>query len=109
MNLVGILIGTGILWLLKAVLVMPIAHYLTNRQLVKQAGALSPEGQANVPVEAIDTKLYILVDLLVMGTAGFLLGIIVGWFFIGITWEGKSWPGMIAFIGSSVLGSMMHG
>jgi hypothetical protein len=90
----GILIGTGIVWALSALLVIPIAKALT--------------GSRNIETDAeIDTGYFILVDVLVLGIAGFLIGLLLGWFFIGISWQAKSWPGTIAFIVSSLIGSAM--
>ena len=109
MNLLGILIGTGILWLLKAVAVFPLANYLNRKKLAKATVASSPVGEGEAAVATMDTKLYILADMLVLGTAGLLMGLIAGWFFIGITWQWKGWPGMLAFIGLSIVGSIIHG
>lgn len=109
MSFIGILIGTGILWLLNAVLVTPIARVLTNRKTAKETVASSSTSQAEVQEIPINTGIYILVDVTVMTIAGFLLGVIGGWFFIGFAWKGKDWPGMLAFIGASLLGSIIHG
>lgn len=106
MSFMGLIIGTGILWLLKAILVYPLAMLLTkacNRQVVSE-----PQGEETSGMVP-NTGIYILTDLLVLGIAGFMLGVTAGWFFVGITWGAKNWPGMIAFIVFSILGSTIHG
>jgi len=40
---------------------------------------------------------------LVLGTVG-LIGGLLGYWFLGLSFEAKGWPGMIAFIGASFLG-----
>ena len=108
MNILTILLGTAILWVLNTVLVMPIARALTKaRANQTQASAASADGTvASVP--GVATASYILVDVIVLGIAGFLFGRILGWFFFGIAWEAKSWPGVIAFILASILGAAMY-
>ena len=109
MSFLGLLIGTGILWVLNMLAVQPLAWYLTSRHRLNTAGVSVVEGAAEVTERAVDTKMYIIADVLVLGVVGFALGLVAGWFFIGIAWESKSWPGMLVFIGSSILGSLIHG
>jgi len=52
-------------------------------------------------------RCYMLVDTLVLGTAGFLFGAILGWYFFGISFEARGWPGMIAFVAMSMLGASL--
>jgi hypothetical protein len=42
-----------------------------------------------------------------MCVAGFLLGLVSGSYFIGISWKARDWPGMIAFIIASAIGSSL--
>lgn len=58
--------------------------------------------------ETIPNKYYIIADVLVMAVAGFLLGFISGWYFIGISLKARDWPGMIVFIIASLLGVGAH-
>ena len=107
----GILIGTGIMWVLGILLVMPLTNYLVSRKLAQPAFA-HIDGNTGVDVEnpelnQLVTQCYIMADTLVLGIAGFLMGAIFGWFFIGISWEAKGWPGLIAFILMSMLGASM--
>ena len=105
----GILIGTGILWALNAILVAPITSYLVSRKLSEPAYAHlngNLETAANeAKINSLVTQSYILVDTLVLGIAGFVFGAIAGWYFIGISFEAKGWPGMIAFIVMSMIGA----
>lgn len=112
MSIWNIVIGTGILWLLTGLVVLPIARLLTNSR-AKGLGQSQVSGQgtlAETQAEPeIATGYYILVDVLVLGIAGLIMGWVLGWFFIGITWQAKSIPGMIVFIAASIIGAMMHG
>lgn len=110
----GILIGTGILWALKLIGVFPLTQYFTKRQLEQEeiritnlnGGELSAETKARI--EAVSNKCYILADVIVLGIAGFLIGTALGSPFIGISFEARGWPGMIAFIVSSGIGAAMR-
>ena len=111
MNFTGILIGTGILWMLNSLVVNPVAQLLTktrNKELQLSYEGGQVASQEKSPPR-ISTGYYILVDVVILGIAGFLLGRLFGWFFIGFTWKAKSWPGMIVFIATSIVGSLIHG
>ena len=111
MSIWGIIIGTGIIWLLTALVVNPVAWALTrakNRQTQLSYNAGQTSVQVNEPTE-ISTGYYILVDVLVLGIAGLLLGYLAGWFFFGFAWEKKSWPGVIAFVATSIIGVLISG
>jgi hypothetical protein len=108
-SFLDIVIGTGIVWLLTALGTIPLARALTRR---KTRTVTTPGTGESAVAEAegeIDTGYYILADVLVLGVAGLVIGWIAGWFFIGITWHAKNWPGLIAFIAASVVGSILHG
>jgi len=109
----GILIGTGILWGLDAILVRPLTNCLVKQKLNSPAYA-----HLNGDVETISeepefkslvARSYMLVDTLVLGSAGFLFGTLLGWFFLGASFQAKGWPGLIAFILMSVIGSSLRG
>lgn len=108
----GILIGTGILWGLSALVVVPITNYLISKKLAEPAYAYISQNieiAEDMPAfKSLVTRSYIMVDVLVLGIAGFLFGAVLGWFFIGISFESRGWPGMIAFIVMSMIGSSMH-
>jgi hypothetical protein len=108
----GLIIGTGILWVLSALVVSPLTTYVLKQRLMKPAYShieINQADAASLPeVKSLAIQSYILVDTLVLATAGFLMGVTCGWYFIGISFEVKGWPGMIAFIGMSILGSSLH-
>jgi hypothetical protein len=107
MNPLNILIGTTILWGLNALLVLPLTNYWVKRKLEEpayaglQGTALAEQDQATL--KDLATRAYICVDMLVLGMAGLIAGLL-GYWFIGLSFQAKGWPGMIAFIGSSLLG-----
>jgi len=108
----GILIGTGILWVTNALLVIPITNYLVKNKLSTPAYAhigTDMKAAAELPeFNSLVVRCYMLVDVLVLGIVGFLMGTILGWFFVGISFEAKSWPGLIAFVALSMFGASMH-
>ncbi|MEW6376449.1 MAG: hypothetical protein AB1502_11765 [Thermodesulfobacteriota bacterium] len=59
--------------------------------------------------KSLVARSYMLVDTLVLGSAGFLFGALLGWFFLGVSFNAKGWPGLIAFILMSIIGSSLRG
>lgn len=100
----GILIGTGIIWLLKI-----ISAGLAGAIFGTREREVAGEAEEKKVEKVVPTGPFILVDTLVCGLAGFLMGRLLGWFFIGISWKKEHVPGMAAFIGLSILGSVLHG
>jgi hypothetical protein len=110
------IIGTIILWVLKSLGTLPLAGFLSRSREARytpptesenpQSEEVASAGE-NKEVEAIPAGYYILADALVLGVAGFLLGLITGYYFIGISWKAKDWPGMIAFVVASLVGSSL--
>jgi hypothetical protein len=108
MDIWGFILGTGIMWILSAVVVTPLARAFTKSGR-KTPQASTESGQITFDGEEITTECFILAHVVVLTVAGLLLGLLLGWFFIGITWRGRNWPGLIAFIVASMVGSAMHG
>ncbi len=111
MNLWSFIIGTAILWVLTGLVVMPLAKSLTKSRAKKSVQSYVSGQGALAQTKAqpeIATGYYVLVHALVLGIAGLIIGLVSGWFFIGVTWQAKSWPGMIALIVASIAGAMMH-
>ena len=109
------IIGTIILWVLKAVGTMPLARRLSqsrgspgpaSRPTEEALGPAEEAGPAQGEAE-IPAGMYILADVIVMGAAGFLLGLLTGYYFIGFSWKARDWPGMIVFIIASLVGSAL--
>ena len=103
----GILIGTGILWALTFLVVRPITNFLVSKKLTTPeysyllSEELSEENQKKI--KELVTHCFILTDIIVLGIAG-LIGGLLGYWFIGIAFGGKHWPGMLTFIVMSFLG-----
>jgi len=102
----GILVGTGLLWLLNILVVNPITKYFTLKKL--NGYPTMPEEGAQNLINKNFSETYIVVDILVLGIAGFAMGFFIGWFFIGITWKKIAIPGMLTFIGLSILGYLLN-
>lgn len=131
MNAFGWIVGTLILWGLKLITV-PFARLIAGDKVRPPSPAApAPEGEAALPEVGGDKQEgeepqqaskppakpqpeipagpYIIADVIVLGIAGLLLGLFTGSFFIGFSWKARDWPGMIAFIGASFVGSALHG
>jgi hypothetical protein len=97
------LIATAILWGLNAVLVQPLTLAMVRWKLNNPAYAhlmqLAPEA-AQAEVGRLATKIFILVDVVVMFVAGLLAGL-AGYPLIGIARNPKAWPGMLVLIVAS--------
>lgn len=106
MNFTGILIGTAILWGLTALFVIPLTEWFVSRRLQEPAythlKAENLDESAQKELESLGTRYFILADVLILGIAGFIAGLL-GYWFIGIALDARGWPGMIAFILTSVL------
>lgn len=112
MSIWGFVIGTGIIWLLSALFVEPLARALTRRSKGLQSALDGESGTAltsESATEEISLGSFILADVMVLALAGLLLGLVLGWVFIGITWHARNWPGLIGFIVASIIGSAIHG
>ena len=76
-------------------------------------GALSPERKAAIraaqqeELNSLTTKYYILADVIVLGIAG-MIGGLIGYQFIGISFQAKGWPGILAFMATSLIGSSLR-
>ena len=112
--LTNILICTAIMWIIQSILVSPISAYITEKRLMKINLPVFSSGEViydDLPaeekekVDEVSTTTYIATDVIILGLAGFLAGFLLGFWFIGISWDKTGWPGMAAFIALSILGS----
>lgn len=106
----NIAIPTAILWGLTAVVVTPLANYLFIHRLKAPEFAhlnithpMNLIESGDVEIQSIYTHYFVITDIIVLGIAGFIGGIL-GYLLIGISLDAKGWPGMIAFIAGSILG-----
>ena len=109
----GIIIGTGILWLLTAIAVQPLANHLLKRRLeepeLTYLNSDDLDEKDQVKLRAIANRCFILADVLVLGIAGLVMGLALGWFFVGLAFDKNGWPGMLVFIIASIFGAITHG
>ena len=133
------IIGTAILWVLKLITIpfakllagdrvkkiatpTPANTIDVDPSAVQDVPPVSPASTENLPdagvqptqppvqvEDQIPTGFYILADVIIMGVAGGLLGLISGYYFVGFSWKARDWPGMIVFIVASLIGSAIHG
>ncbi len=108
----GIFFGTMVLWVVQALLVVPLTKFAVARKMAEAGVASRPvEGfseDEKTVWKNVATQQYILWDTIVLGVVG-LIGGLLGFYFIGISLEAKGWPGMIAFIASSFFGLAIRG
>ncbi|HEX9745370.1 MAG TPA: hypothetical protein VGB30_08075 [bacterium] len=109
----GILIGTGILWLMDLILVRPIVNAMVSGRM-RSEGVFPEdlEGMSGGDIaywQRVHDQIFIVVDVIVSGIAGFIAGFGFGMTLIGMSFTRTGWPGMLAFIGLSFLGAYMSG
>ncbi len=108
----NILICTLIMWVATAAVVVPLANWLFARALSRNgelvalggAGALTEELKNSY--QALYNTKFIQADVLVLGSLGFMAGL-AGFPLIGVAWQWRAWPGLLAMIGASFLGFHM--
>lgn len=118
MNILSFIVGTAILWLLITFVSIPLARYLaqlgsgepaqappTGKKIEPTEEEISASENKKNEIDLIPTGYFIVSDVLVLGIAGFLIGLVSGYYFIGISTKAKHWPGMIAFIIMSIVGA----
>lgn len=112
----NVLICTGILWVLQNLLILPLSAHFADKRLsslnlpVYSSGDVSYEDlpiSERSMVDRVFSRYYITIDVIVLGLIGFLAGLLLGFYFIGISFDKKGWPGMAAFIVLSIIGSGM--
>lgn len=97
---------------------IPLARYLaqlgsgelaqvlpTENEIEPTEEEISESEKKKNEIDLVPTGYFIVADVLVLGIAGFLIGLISGYYFIGISTKAKHWPGMIAFIVASMIGA----
>ena len=106
------IIGTAILWALTGLVVRPLANHWLSQKLAQPAyadiSAESPGEEDEAVLRGLAVKYYILASMLVLGVAG-LIGGLLGYWFVGISFEARSWPGVIMFIVASLIGVAISG
>jgi hypothetical protein len=109
----GFIIGTAILIGLTALVVNPVVHFVFSQRM-EAAGMYGETLETLSPGErvywqGIYDQVYMLWDAIILGVAGFLAGYLFGFVLIGISFSKRGWPGMLAFIVLSVVGSAIRG
>lgn len=109
MSLANVAVATVSMAVLRAVVVLPLASYLTSLRAVSAyapAGALArgaeaAPGEVPAPPE-VPTGFYVLADVLVLGCAGLIAGLLGHWF-VGVASRAKDWPGLIALMAAGLI------
>jgi len=107
----GIILGTALIWLTTLAIVNPATKYFVKRKLAYQAADvynIQMEQETPQISNKSYTRIYVATSVVVFAVVGFLVGRTTGFYFIGLSWRWRDWPGLIAFIGFSLLGSYLH-
>jgi hypothetical protein len=102
-DFLGFIIGMAVLLGGLFLLVYPVTESFARGRLEKATGI---HGKAVNP-ESIPVCYYAFFGTLVFTVIGFLLGVLFGMFFIGISIRGKDIPGVFSLIVASISGSML--
>lgn len=117
MSILGLVVGTLVLWVLTYAVALPLSRGLAGTQASAallpaigqlegaESGVVANQGEKRDAIDDVPAEAFILVHVLVLGLAGLLLGTFAGVWFVGFAHQGKMWPGMIALIVASLFGA----
>jgi hypothetical protein len=105
-------VGTLILWGVTSLIVQPLAQYWAQRRLAQPAyvylgSAGNLDEAAKAKVDSLNRECFVMTHVLVLGALGFMAGLALASPLIGIAWQRKYWPGIIALIAASFVGSVL--
>jgi len=103
MDIIGFIIGMAVLLGVLCFLVYPITESFAQGRLETATGIRGK----NINPESIPIRYYSFFGTLIFTIIGFLMGILFGMYFIGISWQGKDIPGIFSLIVASVSGSIL--
>jgi hypothetical protein len=104
----NIFICTLLMWVLSAMVVVPLSRRLFEKAVAgntELASAVNTEPvseEIKTRLQKLQNMKFIQADVIVMGIAGAIAGM-VGYPLIGISWKATAWPGLLAMIGASFL------
>lgn len=105
------MVGTGIMLVLNILVVTPltkgVVRFVTRRPRYRHFIS-DPLVASNPDFKSLVLRCYFVIGILILGAAGFLLGLFGDRFLIAIPFETSDLPGWAAFIGMSVLGCCLH-
>jgi hypothetical protein len=104
----NVLICTLIMWGLTAIAVVPLAKRMfakavaSNPEMSLAANSESLSEEMKAKLQSLYNTIFIKADVLVMGIAGFIVGM-AGFPMFGFAWKANAWPGLLALMGASFL------
>jgi hypothetical protein len=110
----NIIVCTLLMWVLTAIVVIPLTNRLfvnalsTRREFTLLGGPIKITNDLIEKYQGLYVKKYIEAGVIVSAIAGFLAGL-AGFTLIGFAWKAKAWPGLLALIGASFIGSHLTG
>ena len=106
----SIIFESLITWLLSTLIVTPITEIVLSCRIAQETKAADgSSGDKSSCGNRIALRYYILCHVLVLGTAGFIGGLL-GFQCVGISLRIKGWPGVLAFTMAGYIGrSLGHG
>jgi hypothetical protein len=102
-DFLGFIIGMAVLWGVLYLLVYPVTESFARGRLEAATGI---HGK-NIDTESIPIRYFSFFGTLIFAVIGFLLGLLFGIFFIGISLRGRDLPGVFSLIVASISGSML--
>lgn len=101
----GWIIGTVFLWLVTYICVNPVAHYIATYRLRKTR---EPSYERKVDPQSIPDRYFMFSGALIFTLLGFLVGLLFGTYFIGLSWKKRHLPGVAALILASFTGLLFN-
>ena len=102
-DFLGLIIGMAVLWGVLYLLVYPVTESFARGRLEAATGM---HGK-NIDTESIPIRYFSFFGSLIFAIIGFLLGLLFGMFFIGISLRGRDLPGVFSLVVASISGSML--
>lgn len=101
----GWIIGTAFLWIVTYICVNPVARHIATHRLRKTR---EPPYERKVDQQSIPDRYFMFSGALIFTILGFLVGLLFGTYFIGLSWKKRHLPGVAALILASLAGTFFN-
>ncbi len=99
------IIGTAFLWIVTYICVNPVARHIATHRLRK---IREPPYERKVDQQSISDRYFMFSGALIFTILGFLVGLLFGTYFIGLSWKKRHLPGVVALILASLAGTFFN-
>lgn len=101
----GWIIGTALLWIVTYICVNPVARHIATHRLRKRRVS---SHESKIDPQSIPDRYFMFSGALIFTILGFLVGLLFGTYFIGLSWKKRHLPGVVALILASFAGFLFY-